>query len=86
MPEIASNEANFGVGGEARLVVFPELVERGGELRWGELTCRREKYAGRLARLRLFLYLEVTVSLSCSEGFSWKGTSLMESASSSAEE
>lgn len=52
-------KASFGVGGDAR---DPVDVGTGGE-RCGELIWRREKYAGRLARLReRFVFVGETVS------------------------
>lgn len=66
-PDAVSNEANFGVGGDGRRLWSTVFPEGGGTCdRWGEFIWRSEKYAGRLARLRLFLVFDVTVDLSFS--------------------
>jgi len=63
--------ASFGVGGEAR---EPAETEMGDE-RCGELIWRREKYAGRLARLREYFDFWETVEPSCSRSLSERSRS-----------
>lgn len=75
-PDAVSNEANFGVGGDGRGLWLTVLPDEGRTCdRCGELIWRSEKYAGRLARLRLLLVLDVTVDLSFSSSRAEMGNS-----------